>query len=93
MQFGLGQQLAGGKFDWSHLHRHMNTGRWPALSLEQVCRYAELVMAQLSEPANNKPYFADGIAKKEVLQAYDLNKVASLCTYQLLRQLCEHCFC
>ncbi len=74
MQFGLGQQLQGGKFDWSHIHRHM-TGRWPPLSLGQTCRYAELVMAQLSEPANDKPYFADGIAKKEILQAYEFNKV------------------
>jgi len=23
MQFGLGQQLTGGKFDWSHIHRQM----------------------------------------------------------------------
>jgi len=75
MQFGLGQQLTGGKFDWSHIHRQM-TGRWPPLALEQTCRYAELVMAQLSEAANGKPHFADGILKKEILQSYELNKVA-----------------
>ena len=74
MQFGLGQQLAGGKFDWSHIQRRM-TGKWPPLALEQTCGYAELVMAQLSEPANGKPYFADGILKKEILQSYELNKV------------------
>jgi hypothetical protein len=74
MQFGLGQQLTGGKFDWSHIHRHM-TGRWPPLTLEHTCRYAELVMAQLSEAANGKPFFADGILKKEILQSYELNKV------------------
>ena len=81
MQFGLGQQLTGGKFDWSHIHRHM-TGRWPPLALEQTCRYAELVMAQLSEAANGKPFFADGILKKEILQSYELNKVA--CTTSCL---------
>lgn len=74
MQFGLGQQLAGGKFDWSHI-QHRMTGKWPPLALEQTCGYAELVMAQLSEPANGKPYFADGILKKEILQSYELNKV------------------
>ena len=75
MQFGLGQQLTGGKFDWSHIHRHM-TARWPPLALELTCRYAELVMAQLSEASNGKPFFADGILKKEILQSYELNKVA-----------------
>ena len=76
MQFGLGQQTSGGKFDWSHLHRHM-TGRWPQLGLDQTTRYAELVMAQLSEPASDKPFFTDGIAKKDILQYHELNKVAS----------------
>ena len=78
MQFGLGQQLPGGKFDWTHIQRHM-TGR-PFVSLEQVTRYAELVMLQLSEPANQQPFFADGIPKKDILQNYELNKVQiSLC--------------
>lgn len=79
MQFGLGQQLTGGKFDWSHIHRHM-AGRWPPLALDHTCRYAELVMAQLSEAANGKPFFADGILKKEILQSYELNKVACTTT-------------
>ena len=74
MQFGLGQQLAGGKFDWTHIQRHMAT-KWPSLTLEHTCRYAELVMLQLSEPANQLPFFADGILKKDVLQNYELNKV------------------
>lgn len=74
MQFGLGQQTSGGKFDWTHVHRHM-TGRWPALALGQTTKYAELVMAQLSEPATDKPYFTDGISKKDILQHYELNKV------------------
>lgn len=74
MQFGLGQQTSGGKFDWTHVHRHM-TGRWPALTPGQTTKYAELVMAQLSEPASDKPYFTDGISKKDILQHYELNKV------------------
>lgn len=74
MQFGLGQQTSGGKFDWTHVHRHM-TGRWPALSPGQTTKYAELVMAQLSEPASDKLYFTDGISKKDILQHYELNKV------------------
>lgn len=74
MQFGLGQQTAGGKFDWSHIHRHM-AGRWVALTPGQTTRYAELVMAQLSEPATDKPFFTDGILKKDILQHYELNKV------------------
>ena len=74
MQFGLGQQTSGSKFDWSHIHRHM-VGRWPALTLQQTSSYAELVMAQLSEPANDKPFFSDGISKNDVLQHHELNKV------------------
>ena len=74
MQFGLGQQTSGGKFDWTNVHRHM-TGRWPALTPGQTNKYAELVMAQLSEPATDKPYFTDGISKKDILQHYELNKV------------------
>ncbi|KAL0051035.1 hypothetical protein WJX82_000961 [Trebouxia sp. C0006] len=94
MQFGLGQQLTGGKFDWSHIHRHM-TGRWPPLTLEHTCRYAELVMAQLSEAANGKPFFADGILKKEILQSYELNKVLDrlgtlhLIRHTLLKQMAD----
>lgn len=71
MQFGLGTQLQGGKFDWSHIAKRM-----PALNTAQVSRYAELVMAQLSEPANDKPFFADGIAKNQILQFYGLNEVS-----------------
>ena len=75
MQFGLGQQSSsGGKFDWGHIQRHM-TGRWPHITLDQTTRYAELVMAQLSEPASDKPFFTDGISKKDILQFYELNKV------------------
>ncbi|KAL0033469.1 hypothetical protein WJX77_010766 [Trebouxia sp. C0004] len=94
MQFGLGEQLTGGKFDWSHIHRHM-TGKWPTLALEQTCRYAELVMAQLSEAANGKPFFADGILKKEILQSYELNKVLDrlgtlhLIRHTLLKQMAD----
>lgn len=51
------------------------TGRWAALTPHQTTRYAELVMAQLSEPANDKPFFTDGISKKDILQHYELNKV------------------
>lgn len=71
MHFGLGHQLPGGKFDWSHIHKHMAG----SVSLGVVNKYAELVMAQLSEPANDKPYFADGILKKDVLQLNNLNQV------------------
>lgn len=81
MQFGLGQQTKEGKFDWSHIHRHM-AGRWAALTPDQTTSYAELVMAQLSEPATDKPFFTDGISKKDILQHYELNKVCrimSLC--------------
>lgn len=76
LQFGLGHQLPGGKFDWSHIHRHMAT-----VSLPHINKYAELVMAQLSEPANDRPFFADGILKKDILQLHGLNQVSCALTF------------
>lgn len=73
MHFGLGHQLPGGKFDWTHIHKHMTAC---AVSLNQINNYAELVMAQLSEPANDKPFFTDGILKKDILQLNGLNQVS-----------------
>ena len=87
MQFGLGQQTTEGKFDWSHIHRHM-AGRWAALTPDQTTRYAELVMAQLSEPATDKPFFADGISKKDILQHYELNKVCHVMNMLSLSMIC-----
>ena len=89
MQFGLGQQTTEGKFDWSHIHRHM-AGRWTALPSDQTTRYAELVMAQLSEPGTDKAFFTDGISKKEILQFYELNKV---CHAMNMRSVCMICAC
>ena len=52
-----------------------------AVTLAHINKYAELVMAQLSEPANDRPYFADGILKKDILQLHGLNQVSCALAY------------
>lgn len=49
-------------------------------------------MAQLSEPASDKPFFTDGINKKDILQHYELNKARHVRTV-LIVHFAPACFC